>query len=50
VPECEGGYKGEWLRGEKRVWKRRRSEEGEAGRKVQGVQNPTPRGGFADPR
>jgi hypothetical protein len=49
VPECEGGYKGEWLSGEKRVCKRRGSEEGEAGRKVQGVQTQTPRSGFADP-
>jgi hypothetical protein len=38
------------LNGEKRVWRRRGSEEGEAGRRVQEVQTQTPRSGFADPR
>jgi hypothetical protein len=38
VPDCEGGGKGEWLNGEERVWRRRGSEEGEAGRRVQEVQ------------
>jgi hypothetical protein len=38
------------LNGEKRVWRRRRSEEGEAGGRVQEVQTQTPRSGFADPR
>jgi hypothetical protein len=32
------------------VWRRRGSEEGEAGRRVQEVQTQTPRSGFADPR
>jgi hypothetical protein len=32
------------------VWRRRGSEEGEAGGRVQEVQTPTPRSGFADPR
>jgi hypothetical protein len=47
---CERGGKGEWLTGEKRVWRRRGSEKGEAGRRVQGIQTQTPRSGFADPR
>jgi hypothetical protein len=34
----------------KRVWRRRGSEEGGAGRRVQEVQTQTPRRGFADPR
>ncbi|KAJ3636455.1 hypothetical protein MTP99_000002 [Tenebrio molitor] len=34
----------------KGVWRRRESEEGEAGRKVQGVRTQTPRSGFSDPR
>jgi hypothetical protein len=38
------------LNGEKRVWRRRGSEEGEAGRRVQEVQTQTPRSGFTDPR
>jgi hypothetical protein len=37
VRDCERGCNGEWLNGEKRVWKRRGSEEGEAGRRVQEV-------------
>jgi hypothetical protein len=32
------------------VWRRRGSEEGEAGRRVQEVQTQTPRSGFTDPR
>jgi hypothetical protein len=32
------------------AWRRRGSEEGEAGRRVQGVQTQTPRSGFTDPR
>jgi hypothetical protein len=36
--------------GEKRVWRRRGSEECEAGRRVQEVQTQTPRSGFGDPR
>jgi hypothetical protein len=50
VPDCEGGGKGEWLNGEERVWRRRGSEEGEAGRRVQEVQ-PRRRGAnLRDPR
>ncbi|KAH0810763.1 hypothetical protein GEV33_012028 [Tenebrio molitor] len=33
-----------------RVWRRRGSEEGEAGRRVQEVQTQTPRSGFTNPR
>ncbi|KAJ3632256.1 hypothetical protein MTP99_009272 [Tenebrio molitor] len=32
------------------MWRRRGSEEGEAGRKVQEGQTQTPRSGFTDPR
>jgi hypothetical protein len=32
------------------VWKRRGSEEGEAGRRIQEVQTQTPGSGFTDPR
>jgi hypothetical protein len=32
------------------VWRRRGSEEGEAGRRVQEVPTQTPRSGFTDPR
>jgi hypothetical protein len=35
---------------EKGVWRRRGSEEGETGTRVQEVQTQTPRSGFADPR
>jgi hypothetical protein len=50
VRDCERGSNGEWLNGEKRVWTRRGSEEGEAGRRIQEVQTQTPRSGFTDPR
>jgi hypothetical protein len=45
VRDCERGWNGE-----KRVWRRRGFEEGEAGRRVQEVQTQTLRSGFADPR
>jgi hypothetical protein len=45
-----GAGKGEWLSGEERVSRRRVSEEGEAGRRVQEVQTQTQRSGFTDPR
>jgi hypothetical protein len=48
--DCEGGGKGKWLSGEERVWRRRGSEEVEAGRRVQEVQTQTPRSGFTNPR
>jgi hypothetical protein len=38
------------LNGEKRMWRRRGSEEGEAGGRVQEVQTQMPRSGFAVPR
>ncbi|KAH0815101.1 hypothetical protein GEV33_007690 [Tenebrio molitor] len=50
VPDCERGGKSEWLSGEERVWRRRGSEEGEAGRRVQEVRTQTPRSGFTDLR
>jgi hypothetical protein len=50
VRDCERGRNGEWLNGEKRVWRRRGSEEGEAERRVQEVQTQMPRSGFTDPR
>jgi hypothetical protein len=46
----KGAENGEWLNGEKRVWRRRGSEEGEAGRRVQEARTQTPRSGFTDPR
>jgi hypothetical protein len=46
----KGAENGEWLNGEKRVWRRRGFEEGEAGRRVQEVQTQSPRSGFTDPR
>jgi hypothetical protein len=45
-----GAGKGDWLSGEEREWRRRGSEEGDVGRRVQGVQTQTPRSGFTDPR
>jgi hypothetical protein len=50
LPDCEGGGKGVSLSGEERLWRRRGSEEGEAGRRVQEVQTQTPRSGFTDPK
>jgi hypothetical protein len=50
VRDCERGRNGEWLNGEKRVWRCRGSKEGEAGRRVQEVQTQTPRSGFTNPR
>jgi hypothetical protein len=38
------------LNSEKRVWRRRGSEEGEARRRVQEVETQTPKSGFTDPR
>jgi hypothetical protein len=46
----KGAENGEWLNGERRVWRRRGSEKGEAGRRVQEVQTQTPKSGFTDPR
>jgi hypothetical protein len=50
VRDCERGSNGEWLNGENGVWRRRGSEEGEAGRRIQEVQTQTPRSRFTDPR
>jgi hypothetical protein len=48
--KVKGAENGEWLNGKKRVWRRRGSEEGQVGRRVQEVRTQTPRSGLTDLR